>query len=153
MNLVYSVMHDHYPTYIYDEDVVQSGYLGLVKAANKWDEDKGIFSSYAYRGIRFEIQKELRGRNHPQTLSLDFEFDCGDGTVSTLGDLIAGDKDVEYIALDEVLGQLNDNERNIVRMFERGKTCEEISEELSYSKETVYRVVRKFKKLLKGDSE
>jgi RNA polymerase sigma factor (sigma-70 family) len=150
MNLVYSVMHKHYPTFIKDEDLVQCGYLGLVKAARKWDEEKGIFSSYAYRGIRREIQNELRKRmKYPDTLSLDYEVDGGDGNITTFGACLAGDKDVEYVALDEVIAQLTPRERGILQMFQEGMTCEEISGELGCSKETVYKVVRKFKTLMK----
>lgn len=150
MNLVYAVMHKYYPTFLKDEDLVQCGYLGLVKAANKWDEEKGIFSSYAYRGIRREIQNELRRRmKYTNTLSLDYEVDGGDGHITTFGACIPGAKDVEYMDLDEVFSQLTDKERVIVQMFERGMTCEEISDELTCSSGSVYKVVRKFKNLLR----
>ena len=59
MNLVYFVISKYYPTFIHDEDIVQSGMLGLCKAADKWDESKSKFSTYAGRCIRNEINQEF----------------------------------------------------------------------------------------------
>ena len=69
---VYHMVHKYYPTYANDEDVVQAGMLGLVKAAKNYDATKGKFSTYAGVIIKREIGKELKGREEDKnTLSLE----------------------------------------------------------------------------------
>lgn len=41
------------------EDLVQEGTMGLIHAAQKYDPEKGIFSSYAYRWIQRYLQGYL----------------------------------------------------------------------------------------------
>lgn len=62
MSLVYHIIHHDYPRYKTDEDVIQSGMLGLVKASKNFDASKGKFSTYARRYIHGEIKKELKKR-------------------------------------------------------------------------------------------
>lgn len=46
------------------DDIVQSGCIGLVKAANSFDESKGIkFSTYAFHVIFGEIKQSFRNNN------------------------------------------------------------------------------------------
>lgn len=59
---VYYIIHKYYPTFSKDEDIIQSGMVGLVKAANKFDASKGKFSTYAGVIIKNEIAKELKLR-------------------------------------------------------------------------------------------
>ena len=35
VNLVYVIVREYYPTFIFDEDVIQCGMVGLCKAANE----------------------------------------------------------------------------------------------------------------------
>lgn len=73
MNLVYHLIGKEYPTFLYDEDIVQSGFLGLCCATMKWKEEKGKFSTFACACIRNAIRMELRSRQaHASTLSLDY---------------------------------------------------------------------------------
>lgn len=75
---VYYIIHKYYPTFAKDEDIIQSGMVGLVKAANKFDSTKGKFSTYAGVIIKNEIAKELKLRvNDSQTVSLDQLKDGG----------------------------------------------------------------------------
>lgn len=72
MPFVYYIIHKHYPTYSKDDDVIQAGMLGLVKAANNYDPEKGKFSTYAGVIIRREIGKELKSREDSKnTISLE----------------------------------------------------------------------------------
>ena len=59
---VYHILHKYYPTYVKDEDIIQCGMLGLVKASQHYDESKGKFSTYAGVIIRREIYKEIKRR-------------------------------------------------------------------------------------------
>ena len=61
VNLVYVIVREYYPTFIFDEDVIQCGMVGLCKAANKW-EVRGKFSSFARKIILDEIRTEFKLR-------------------------------------------------------------------------------------------
>lgn len=72
MKLVYYVLNKYYHKYIGDEDMIQVGMVGLVKAADKFDESKSKFSTFAVLCIRHAIQDELRKRNkEPKMMSLE----------------------------------------------------------------------------------
>lgn len=64
MNLVYYVINKHYPSFRFDEDVIQSGMLGYAKALKGYNESLGSFGNYAYSCVLNEIRsyfaKELK---------------------------------------------------------------------------------------------
>lgn len=149
MNLVYSVIRKYYPTFIKDEDLIQVGKMGLCRAANSWIEEKGAFSSFAWLCIRNEIRNEFRMRNKsPETLSLDYEVYGDDGSKTTFGESIVGDADVDYIDIDGLYRKLRPKERKIFELRQSGMTPYEISLELNNNSETIYRALRKIKRLL-----
>lgn len=56
MNLVHYIVHKHFPQYITNQDVIQNGYVGLIKAVDSFDESMGnTFATYAARCIFNEI--------------------------------------------------------------------------------------------------
>ena len=106
MNLVYFIISREYPTYLQDEDIIQSGMLGLCKAANSWEE-RGLFSTYAGRCIRNEIRQEfVRRKPHSKLVSLEANVN----DESTLGDLIVGEEDVVYLDDEQFYSQLTKEE-------------------------------------------
>ena len=146
MGLVYHLILKEYPTYLQDEDIVQCGMLGLCKAAEKWDESKSKFSTFAMFSIRSAIQTELRDRaKHKGILSLDYEVDNGDDGVCTFGDIIAGDDDVPYFDLGIDLNQLNKKERQIAELLPTGMSQVDIGKKLGVSKQYVWQTIRKIK--------
>ncbi|CAK7037136.1 MAG: RNA polymerase sigma factor RpoD [Tissierella sp.] len=66
------------------EDLIQEGYVGLLEAVNKFDEDKGIkFTTYASRciiGAMMDyLKKEIKYKARTQSLDCDIsyeELDC-----------------------------------------------------------------------------
>lgn len=90
--LVYSTINKLYPTYRNDEDMIQEGMVGLIRAADTWDESKSKFSTYAVHCIRNHLIDYMRSQlKQPNSLSLDYEYDedCN------LGDLIVGNEDID----------------------------------------------------------
>lgn len=82
VKLVYYLIQKYYPTYAYDEDIIQCGMIGLCKAAKAWQQ-KGKFSSYAKKCIFNEIKNELKYRQkHSAVISLEV--------------LLEGDKSNDY---------------------------------------------------------
>lgn len=145
MSLVYSLVAREYPTYLHDEDIIQSGMLGLCKAAEKWDESKSKFSTFANICIRSEIQVEFRKRaKHQGVLSLDYEVD-NEGERTTFGDFIVGDEDVGYVDLGVDLDALSPKEQLIGELLTNGVSQDEIVSRLGVSKQLIWKTIRKIK--------
>ncbi len=133
---------------MHDEDIIQCGMLGLCKAAEKWDESKSKFSTFAMFSIRSAIKDEFRRRaKHLGILSLDYEIKNGDTTCDfvTLGDLIVGDEDVSYFDIGVDLTRLNEKEKKITELLPTGMTQADIARELGVSKQYVNKTVRKIR--------
>ena len=59
--LVMYTISRFFPTFLYDDDIRQLGYIGLWKACEKYDASLNTkFGSYAVKAIRGEIIKYLR---------------------------------------------------------------------------------------------
>lgn len=143
MNLVYALISREYPTYIHDEDVIQSGMVGLCEAADQWDETKSKFSAFAWLCIRHAIIKEFRRRaKHQGVLSLDYET-VTDGVKGCLGDTIVGEEDVCFVDCCE--NQLTPLQLRIVDLLKKGVSVKEIAEILDTTPQNVYFTQRKIR--------
>ncbi|MBR4435858.1 MAG: sigma-70 family RNA polymerase sigma factor [Clostridia bacterium] len=58
--LVYSVAKRFFARGYDNDDIIQSGYLGLVKAQKTYDQSRGAFAAYAFKFIEGEIRAFLR---------------------------------------------------------------------------------------------
>lgn len=146
MKLVYKLISKEYPTYLRDEDIIQCGMLGLCKAAEKYDESKAKFSTYAYFVIRSEIQMELRRRaKHQGILSLDYETTNDLGEKCTFGDIIIGDQDVPYVDLGIDVNRLKVRERRVYELVQSGMNYADIGRELGISRQAVWSIIRRLK--------
>lgn len=149
MNLVYSLVSKEYPTYLYDDDIIQCGMLGLCKAAEKWDESKSGFSTFAWRCIRNEIVSEFRRRaKHQGVLSLDYETSDDEGGRTTFGDCVVGEEDVTYVDID--IESLSDRERQVLNLCATGLNQSDVATKLGVSKQYVWKVMRKIRTLNGG---
>lgn len=146
MKLVYGLVSKEYPTYLYDEDIIQCGMLGLCEAAGNWEEGKLAFSTYATYRIRHRIQDEFRRRlKHQGILSLDYEIDDGEGGISTFGEIITGDEDVPYFDIGIDLSKLNEKERRIAELLSTSMTQADIAREIGVSRQYVWQTIRKIR--------
>lgn len=149
LNLVYSVISKRYPNCIKDEDIIQCGRLGLCKAADRWDENLGAFSTFAYKCITNEIKLEFRRRyKHPKQLSLEYEVKNRNGDDVLFGELLVGDRGIEYIDLKSIPNHLSDKGKEIFKLLLCGNTPSEISIITGYSVGTINWHKRKIKKLI-----
>ena len=138
LNLVYYIVSHDYPTFIHDEDVIQSGTLGLCKAAMKWEEGKSAFSTYACRCIKNEIRQELRQRRpHLEVLSLDHPI----GDDLTLADVIEGENGIDYID-DYFFKQLTEVEQMIYRLRVEGHKTDDIAKITGLSIRKIQKIIR-----------
>lgn len=120
MRLVYYLVRKYYPTYIGNEDVIQEGMVGLIKAADTWDEEKRSFSTYATNCIINQIRMYFRREmKHPTYKPLD-DVICKDGSSKglTLGDVLPGEEDVDLggIVFEMFLETLSEEELEFVEM-------------------------------------
>lgn len=145
MNLVHATLHRYYPTFAYDDDLIQCGMLGLVRAADTYDASKSKFSTYATRVIVNELRKEFRQRFKPrETVSLSQEIELGDDKV-TLEDSLCGDEDIEYVDKETLLAGLTETERKVMDLTAEGFTQREIATKIGCTQPTVGHIIRKIK--------
>lgn len=149
--LVYSVIRKYYPTYAHDEDIISSGMVGLCRAANTWDETKSVFSTYAFTCIRNEIRLELRlrAKQPPDTLSIDYEINGDDNSLTTFGELLVGDSDIDYMDIETISNLFTPIEYAIFEMKYKGLKSKEIAQAVGVGAEQIRRYLRRIKKKLK----
>lgn len=147
MNLVYFLIHKHFPTYVGDEDIVQCGMLGLCKAAATWDDSQQtLFSTYASKCIRNEIYKEFNNRNkHKGVLSLDYPTEASDGVVGTFGDLVVGNEDIDYVDIEKFYDQLNPKQQQIFTLLRSGLSQSDIATQFGVTRSSISKYVRQLK--------
>jgi RNA polymerase sporulation-specific sigma factor len=127
--------------------------IGLCKAAKIYDESKGKFSTVAYHCVLNEIKRELRRRmKHPQDiLSLDYELYGDDNSVTTFGERLVGEDDVDYVDYDAICERLSKRELIVFKMAKDGASMKEIATALNVCHETARKHLRKVKSIIKRE--
>ena len=157
MKLVYYVVNKYYPSYMYDEDVIQEGMLGLCQAAKTYDPEKTKFSTYACICIKNRLKYYLRQQaKHYGVLSSSVEIKGEDGGVDSFIDFTVGDNDVETIGLDfkAFYSTLSENEKRIIDLsiyytgVEIGEMLGKTPTNVSTSK---YHIKKKWRKFIEND--
>lgn len=132
-----------------DEDLFATGILGLVKAVNTFDFDKGFaFSTYAAMCIKNEILITFRKKRIPIAFSLDDNANFGNGEEVPYLETIACDRkfEEEVIAnglFSEFQKSLSRREKRIIELYLNEKTQREIAEILGISQAHVSRILKK----------
>lgn len=134
-----------------DEDMFQTGIIGLLKAINTFDVSKGYqFSTYAFPIVRNEILLSFRKnkKSVKAAFSLDDNVDIGNGESVSYSEIISDGKDYEENAVNHMLVQLMfeklslREKRIFIMFFVDGKTQCEISERLGISQGMVSRIIK-----------
>lgn len=144
-----------------DEDLFSIGLIGLVKAANTFNPDKGVkFSAYATPIIRNEILMTLRKKRIIPAFSLDEHCNLDNGEEVSYANMIADSKrfweDVIADSIyEEIMDLLSDREREIISLRMDGKTQQEIANIFGISRPYVSRIIKasykKCKKILETE--
>lgn len=159
-NLVWSVIHKYYPSFVGDEDIVQIGTIALWRAIETFDPSYGVmFSTYAYKSIFNNIGTELRKRKmNTNCVSLDEKYSTeNDGTTYTLADVIPAppyfaDTLSEYeIVLEQFFNSTNISarDRECYLRFIYGETQQEIANTMNYSRSFISRIIKNVQERLK----
>lgn len=145
MKLVYFIINKYFPTYIGNEDVIQDGMIGLCRAADAYDPNKGAFSTIASKYIINEVRHGLRDKSL-KCLSLDRLV--ADDIDSDLHEIVAK----EIVNFDDGLERekfyntLSKRQREVYRGLERELTQAEIAKELGVTHSAVGQVARTIKR-------
>lgn len=139
-----------------DEDMFQTGIIGLLKAINTFDASKGYqFSTYAFSIVRNELLMAFRKsrRSVMAAFSLDDDADIGNGESVPYAEMIADGKDYEENVVNSMLAQqifesLGSREKHIFAMFfVENRTQSEISKALGISQSYVSRIISSMGKM------
>lgn len=139
-----------------DEDMFQTGIIGLLKAINTFDASKGYqFSTYAFPIVRNELLMAFRKskRSVVAAFSLDDNADIGNGESVPYAEMIADGKDYEENVVNSMLVQqiferLESREKHIFTMFfVESRTQSEISKALGISQSYVSRIISSMVKM------
>lgn len=150
MKLVYWVVSREFPSLTQDEDIIQTGMVGLCVAAERYDDTIGTFAGFAYSCIRNAILKELQNRKkHYGVMSLDYEVVGDDGERTPMVELIMGDEDVAYVDVSVDLSRLTETQRQIYKLLVMGVEPNEIAKRLNTTHQNVVMTKRKIRLLRK----
>lgn len=146
MNLVHYIIHKHFPQYIANQDVIQNGYIGLIKAVDSFDESMGnTFSTYAARCIFNEIAMGLRRQNkYAKDISLQTVLAKSDKRDEplTIEDILIYEDDYIPMYIQEFVQCLDEREITILRYLMDGKTQKYVSDHLGMTRSNVCRIVK-----------
>lgn len=131
-----------------DEDLYSIGMIGVVKAVNTFNSDKGVkFSTYATPIIRNEILMTFRKKRIIPAFSLDEPYQLENGDSVNLSEMIADGKrfEEEVIAdmqMKKMLSTLSDREKKIIYLSIEGKKQREIAMVYGISQAQVSRIIK-----------
>lgn len=131
-----------------DEDLFSTGLVGVVKAVNTFNPDKGFtFSAYATQIIQNEILMTFRKKRIIPAFSLDEPRDLGNGESVDFSETIADNRrsEEEVIAemqLEQFVSSLNEREKKIIDLSMQDKTQAEIAEICGLSRSYVSRIIK-----------
>ena len=140
IKLVYWLIRKYYPQCIYDDDVIQSGMIGLWKASKSYDPEKSKFATYAVKCILNEIKMHFRRESRQKRnveVSLDELVD-----ISNEGDEVSRydlTKDLTQLFCMDTY-TLTDTELSILHLKSKGYRDAEIGSKLNLSQSYVCRV-------------
>lgn len=138
------------------EDVAQEGQIGLVRAAQNFDRDAGLFSTFAYHSIRGSIMDGVirampMSRADYHRLKRENEFEnigwdlCED--IQQIRWISKAEMEefwnarVERIDLKNALKTLDEQERRVIELiYFRGMSMRSVQKKMYLSKRTVQKI-------------
>ncbi len=160
LRLVVHIIKKYYANYSDQDDLISIGTIGLIKAVNSFDADKGTrLATYAARCVENEILMYFRGqKKSSQDISMSEPIDMdSEGNPLTLSDIIYTDdniaddidKRMKLQKLQKLITEMKDpREKEIIikRYGLDGRlplTQREVADRLSISRSYVSRIEKK----------
>lgn len=168
IRLVIDIVEKYYSkTYHEYEDLVSIGVIGLIKAIDTYDVDRGVkFASYAVPCIRNEIGMALRGDKHRKKVT-NFTDLMGqinnrikNPDVNTVDDILVDDDDFveqvlneeEYEVIREAIEFLNEHDREIVKLYYgfygRPMSQREVSQICKTSRSNICKILKRSRNVI-----
>lgn len=134
----------------YGDDLIQDGMVGLMKAADKYDNEKGRFSTFAMQCIRNEMFMSMRKMRKSFDKEISLYTPVGvdaEGAEVYLIDTIPckNESDEGEIGCKNVIRfvkEQSDRSKTIMRMRYEGHTMTEIGKALGITQSYVSRLLR-----------
>lgn len=156
--LVKTIARSYFVIGVDSDDLVQSGMIGLLNAVRNYNVQDGAasFKTYASTCIHNTIKTAIK--KHMSVSSDDAPLaealDIADET--DLEKAFLEEEDGRLL-LDAISSVLNERERNVLKLFLKAMSYQEISEKLGIEKKqvdnTIYAVRKKIKKMLDTNSD
>lgn len=163
--LISSIVRKYFLAGFEVEDLMQIGYVSLIKAIKGYDaKSKAGFSTYLYMVVQGDIKNEIaKSHNNKNfalnnSFSLDVNFDDDEDVYSPWAYLFVNDdlsiedevikKQKVHILLDELKQKLTKGEKNILLLYLQGYKYSEIAKSLNVVTKKVDNTITKAKKLL-----
>ena len=147
MKLVYHIVHRYFPSHKHNEDMIQEGMLGLIKAADSWDESKSKFSTYASTCILNTIKNWLKAESkHYGVRSLDYQIPTDEGDLVPLLEIIEDENSLDFDVVQKYTlfyKRLTEEENEILRLRMQDFTYKEIGEMFGCSRTTIRKIIKK----------
>ena len=134
--LVYSVANKYFKTDRDKEDLIQEGFIGLLKASKSWNEQNAAFSTFAMKCILNEMLMFCRKRKK-QNCEIKLS-------------------DIEYPEVEDTRCKIDVLDRDfgeytgIVEMLEKGYKQSEIAEMMGVSRQLINVRIKKVREMVKG---
>ncbi|MCD6550856.1 sigma-70 family RNA polymerase sigma factor [Thermotoga sp.] len=154
--MVVKISSRYFASWAEQEDVIQNGLVGLIKAIFYYDSSKSSFTSFAWRSVESEIKSFLTYMNRKKNKMLsdavkveamekeedDSPFEVPD-TERDIAQSAFSD-----IILEKVLEDLKELERSIFLKWLDGYSYKEIAKELRVSPKKVDNTIQKVKRMI-----
>ncbi len=143
------------------DDIVSEGMLGLIKAADTFDETKGYqFCTYAGLCIRNAMLMYIRKLNKHWNKEISLYASVGedsDGNLICYADIIRSDAEDFFDSYNKVLvkeriDKLPERDKEIIQAFLSGYKQKEIAAMIGVQQSSISRRIKRIKKKLKSES-
>ena len=143
------------------DDIVSEGMLGLIKAADTFDETKGYqFCTYAGLCIRNAMLMYIRKLNKHWNKEISRYASVGedsDGNLICYADIIRSDAEDFFDSYNKVLvkeriDKLPERDKEIIQAFLSGYKQKEIAAMIGVQQSSISRRIKRIKKKLKSES-
>lgn len=154
MNLVHFLAKKFLNTGMEYDDIISVGYVGLVKAAGLFDENRGLkFSTLAGHCITNEIlleARKIRKWNRIITVSMEeCVYSNDDGNELTLSDMLPCEEtgyrefeNADWVRCLKETDRLSDKERTVLFLWMAGRRQNTIADRLGHSQSYVSRMIK-----------
>lgn len=142
-----------------DEDLFETGIVGVIKAVNTFNPNKGVkFPTYAAQIIRNEILMTLRKKRIASAFSLNEPYQLENGESVDFSEMIADNRrfEEEVIAdaqMKQIFSKLSDREKKIISLSMDEKTQTEIANICGISQSQVSKIRKSIYKKWREQNE